>query len=312
MVNFRKKKSPWLVEVYVKCDYDPLKDCMPPNYEFDFTKTPAYSALIGFMKDINTSIIQNKERTKNEKFHRILDAINEKINQTECIDGDHRFANIAATIIHEFLEKINLRKYFHDENCTETREISDNDIISLRTYLMESFGNKIRLDYGTGHEINFLAFLYVARCCEILSISDVPDLFQKYFIVVRNFIYKYNIEPAGTLGCFAVDDYSYFPFFLGSAELSAKKYSEITIQQLLRNDKYKHFMYREVIDFCIEHKTRGDPYGSTIIIHPPMLQSFCEMPWIEVNKVMLEFIDKKVFRRYVAIQHFRYCRFLEK
>jgi serine/threonine-protein phosphatase 2A activator len=32
-------------------------------------------------------------------------------------------------------------------------------IPELKTYLMESFGSYERIDYGTGHELNFIVFL---------------------------------------------------------------------------------------------------------------------------------------------------------
>lgn len=30
----------------------------------------------------------------------------------------------------------------------------------MAVYLIEAFGNETRLDYGTGHELNFLVFLF--------------------------------------------------------------------------------------------------------------------------------------------------------
>ncbi|KNE71485.1 hypothetical protein AMAG_20367 [Allomyces macrogynus ATCC 38327] len=36
-------------------------------------------------------------------------------------------------------------------------------IVEVAKYLEKSFGDRKRIDYGTGHEANFMAFLYV-RC----------------------------------------------------------------------------------------------------------------------------------------------------
>jgi hypothetical protein len=31
----------------------------------------------------------------------------------------------------------------------------------LKTYLEQSFGDPVRIDYGTGHELNFLCFIMI-------------------------------------------------------------------------------------------------------------------------------------------------------
>lgn len=36
----------------------------------------------------------------------------------------------------------------------------DKAIPEISVYLSESFGEHTRVDYGTGHELNFVAFLY--------------------------------------------------------------------------------------------------------------------------------------------------------
>jgi len=57
-------------------------------------------------------------------------------------------------------------------------------IVELKIYLTDSFGSNIRMDYGTGHEMNFLMLLY---CLRELGIYGKDD----YESIVRNVFYRY-------------------------------------------------------------------------------------------------------------------------
>ena len=63
-------------------------------------------------------------------------------------------------------------KRFHDELTSKFTDIMnetilspknmpENIIIELKTYFLDSFGNQFRIDYGTGHELNFFCFLLI-------------------------------------------------------------------------------------------------------------------------------------------------------
>lgn len=56
--------------------------------------------------------------------------------------------------------------------------------IELKTYLMDSYGSAIRLDYGTGHEMAFTFFLLSLK---ELGMYDKED----YETLCRNVFYKY-------------------------------------------------------------------------------------------------------------------------
>lgn len=95
-----------------------------------------------------------------------------------------------------------------------------------------SFGNPLRLDYGTGHELNFVAFLC---CLEKTGIATTEqrslvalNIFARYTslirIIQRHFRYDENswtfsyiltyrsLEPAGSHGVWGLDDYCFIPF----------------------------------------------------------------------------------------------------
>lgn len=68
--------------------------------------------------------------------------------------------------------------------------------IELSAYILGSFGEPSRLDYGTGHELSFCAFLL---CCLKLNVYTSRDMyhlgvsvFPKYNSVIRKVILTYR------------------------------------------------------------------------------------------------------------------------
>ena len=51
----------------------------------------------------------------------------------------------------------------------------------LAVYLTESFGNSVRIDYGTGHELSFVIFLMCLFKIEILMEDDTKAAVLKIF-----------------------------------------------------------------------------------------------------------------------------------
>lgn len=62
-------------------------------------------------------------------------------------------------------------------------------IPEISMYLQESFGSHERLDYGTGHELNFVVFLFCMFKLGVLIEEDlkatVNCVFQKYMELMR-------------------------------------------------------------------------------------------------------------------------------
>ena len=62
-------------------------------------------------------------------------------------------------------------------------------IPELKEYLIESFGSYERIDYGTGHELNFYAFLYCMCKLGIYTVDDyqvlINKVFNRYLVLMR-------------------------------------------------------------------------------------------------------------------------------
>jgi hypothetical protein len=68
---------------------------------------------------------------------------------------------------------------------------------------VDSFGNCTRIDYGTGHETTFVAWLYCLSTLGVFSEQDrialVSHVFLTYLTVMRKLQTTYWLEPAGAL-----------------------------------------------------------------------------------------------------------------
>lgn len=93
----------------------------------------------------------------------------------------------------------------------------------LSAYFVDSFGNATRIDYGTGHELSFLAWICCLDTLGVLVASDRPAvvllLFQRYLLLMRQLQTTYSLEPAGSHGVWGLDDYQFLPFIFGAAQL---------------------------------------------------------------------------------------------
>lgn len=97
------------------------------------------------------------------KLHELLQSIDAIIEEAPPDNGPRRFGNVSFRKWYEILEsraKGLLERHLpdsvlHFDNSGDEVAVLD----ELTPYLMGGFGSAQRLDYGTGHELSFLAFL---------------------------------------------------------------------------------------------------------------------------------------------------------
>ncbi|KAK6090941.1 hypothetical protein P3W45_000186 [Vairimorpha bombi] len=222
--------------------------------EFDFLKTPAYKNITDFIDEIVVSI-QSEDQTINKKISDKLEDINKLVERIPLSIDKGRFANPNASIVFTNISSDNL-------------------------YIQNSFGNSKRLDYGTGHELNFLCYCYEEYCKNNLKLNEIFNLLKMYWKVSRKFISKFNLEPAGSKGTWTLDSYQLLPYVFGSAEscLSMKDW------------------YKDLLDDC-----------KSVLA----LRMFSRH-WSDITKDMIVMYKKEVLSRNVVTKSFIYSEYLRK
>jgi serine/threonine-protein phosphatase 2A activator len=85
-------------------------------------------------------------------------------------------------------------RVWHDKLSNELDGLLENIIIDeslrkeCRVYLLNSFGDRNRIDYGTGHEANMICFMLCLHVGNLIPESEVEGLvsivFWEYFIIL--------------------------------------------------------------------------------------------------------------------------------
>ncbi|GAA5894242.1 hypothetical protein JCM6882_007610 [Rhodosporidiobolus microsporus] len=113
----------------------------------------------------------------------------------------------------------------------EASSVFNHDLVSpsqaaalpeLQFHLVSSFGSAIRLDYGTGHELSFLAYLLILRLISVLKQEDEPAIVKRCFVTYRDVVGKlqkaFKLEAAGKMGVWGVDERGHLVYHFGASQ----------------------------------------------------------------------------------------------
>jgi len=178
-------------------------------------------------------------------------------------------------------------------------------IVELTGYFVDSFGNATRIDYGTGHETTFCAFLYCLSRLGVFSEADygcvVSLVFNKYLNLMRRIQTTYWLEPAGSHGVWGLDDYNFLPFIWGSAQLI--NHPLIRPKSIHNPDILEEFADEYLYLGCITFvkQVKKGPLQET----SPMLCDISHVPhWAKVNSGMIKMYQAEVLSKFPIMQHF--------
>lgn len=290
----------------------PVKEIFEPGDLAKWEKSEAYRDLVGFIIAINEAV-KGKKITDPypvsqtiEKLLVMLDKMSSWIDEIPPVDQPQRFGNKA---FRDFFKRLK-------ENAeTLVREAIgdkfDDFIPEISVYLVESIGNDTRIDYGSGHELAFAAFLCCLFKIEALTEQDATaaalKVFERYLQFVRKLQTVYRMEPAGSHGVWSLDDFQFLPFLWGSSQLLGHR--RILPKSFVNPDIYETFAKDYMFLGCIKYinQVKTGPFAE----HSNQLWNISGVPnWEKVNSGFIKMYKVEVLGKCPVVQHFLFGNLL--
>lgn len=287
----------------------PTRRILSPKDHEIFLKSPTYDLVLAWVFGLTESVagipastVRDADLSEPVKtLLKILDEAEDLAGQSPPDDqGGSRFGNKA------FRGFVELAKERSKEWHQSLGLRDDAAIAEVAKYLDESFGNKNRIDYGSGHELNFAIWLLCLYQLDILHKSDfkaiVLKVFTRYLQLMRTVQMMYYLEPAGSHGVWGLDDYQFLPFLFGASQLLHHPYitPRSIHQDLTLEESSNEYMYLGQVDFVNSTKTvKGLRW------HSPMLDDISSAKsWTKIEGGMRRMFVSEVLGKLPVMQHF--------
>ena len=290
----------------------PQKIGNKPDLMTKFIISPAFQDIVNFLYDIQHRIKGMKKSevisvSANEclkEFDNLYNKLEESYIKHPPREGNEKYTDPVFKRFHTDLND-NFENIMQS-TILKSDKIPKNLILEIKPYFMDSFGNPFRMDYGTGHELNYLCFLYVLYKAGLFTEDDFPYLalntFFKYVIFMRKLQTNYVLEPAGARGVWGLDEYQFVPFIFGASQLINNK--EITPKGVLDDNILKmykdEYIYLDCVDYIKSVKS-----GASFSQYAPILESITNAKnWEKIAKGLVKMYQDDVLGKIVIIQHF--------
>eukprot|EP00045_Choanoeca_perplexa_P005296 m.44760 g.44760 ORF g.44760 m.44760 type:complete len:401 (-) comp13045_c0_seq2:145-1347(-) len=284
----------------------PTKRLQEPGHIEVFKASDAYRKLVGFITTIGQAVRSRctseacPESDAIKRMLAALDTLDQLVDSTPPSDAQGRFGNPAyRTWFDKMVEQ-------SDELMASVLgETEPSALVEVALYFRESFGNRTRIDYGSGHELSFVACL----CCLSLvgvfgpddSIALCTRVFDKYLKLVRKIQTTYKLEPAGSHGVWGLDDFQFLCYYWGAAQLLDQDFvkpSDIPKESAARANS-SDYLFFDAIHYIFQVKS--GPFFE----HSRYLFDMSGVPaWSKLYKGLLNMYKDEVLHKLPVIQHF--------
>ncbi|KAI4702613.1 Serine/threonine-protein phosphatase 2A activator 1 [Alternaria sp. Ai002NY15] len=315
-----------------------------------FLASRAYADIMTFIFQLNTAMIPRRiksedktstETAKEWKLHdpdvphppavqslaKLISSLQSIIDEAPPDPGPRRFGNVSFRTWYDIVrERVPglLDQYLPEEVLSFKSSSDVSAKTELEAYLIGSFGSSQRLDYGSGHELSFLAFLGCLWKLGAFPASQdgeqergiVLGVIEPYLELIRRLILTYTLEPAGSHGVWGLDDHSFVPYIFGSAQLSpaintpadvaaegslpsAPHPGDVAKAPAVARERNRN-MYFSAIGFIYDVK-KGPFWEHSNILYDV---SGVKAGWAKINKGMIKMYNAEVLSKFPVVQHF--------
>ncbi|XP_063700676.1 serine/threonine-protein phosphatase 2A activator-like [Culicoides brevitarsis] len=268
-------------------------------------RSETFYQILEFIGNISEAV-QGKRLTENfsisepcQKIMNLLKKLEQLAIETPPVEQPQRFGNMAYRQWHQKMSNSSL-DLIKDLLPTNLHDAAK----ELDVYLRDSFGNATRIDYGTGHELNFVMFLMGLFKINVLTKADQLAVGLKVFDLYLNFCRKlqvtYRMEPAGSHGVWSLDDFQFVPFIWGSAQFAINSPIEPVkfVEDKVIDELRKDFMFVSCIDYIRQVKT------GNFAEHSNQLWSISAVPsWTKICTGLIKMYQKEVLGKFPVVQH---------